>query len=341
MKKIRSAVIGCGRIGCSFDDFPNNKTIMTHAGSYHNNTDVELVALCDIDKSKLKKYGKKYSVSKLFTTPDELFQNTPIDCISICTHADSHLDIIKMAAQYGVKGIFVEKPISNSLENTSKIIEICKKNKIKLLVDHQRRFDPFFSHIKNIIKSKLGKIQTINVIYGGGIANTGTHIIDLLRYFFGDIDSVNASFSINPSSNPLDPNLDAKIIFKNKSICNLHALDMSHYGYLELQIFGTKSVLKIDLTTNDVLFQEISTKNTIAYKSLEIKNLNIKHSKKSAIFLGVENLINSISNNSKILCTGEDGFKSLEGVISLIKSAKSKRTVSIPLKITNYKINSK
>ena len=45
--------MGCGRIGCSFDDMVNMNNIMTHAGSYYYNPKTDLVALCDIDKLKL------------------------------------------------------------------------------------------------------------------------------------------------------------------------------------------------------------------------------------------------------------------------------------------------
>ena len=50
----KCAVIGCGRIGCSFDD--DSKLIRTHAGAYYNNSKTILNALCDIDKSSLLKY---------------------------------------------------------------------------------------------------------------------------------------------------------------------------------------------------------------------------------------------------------------------------------------------
>ena len=62
MKAIRCAVIGCGRIGCGFDD-DLSKIIKTHAGSYYKNSQTNLVALCDMDVNKLKKYGKKYRKS--------------------------------------------------------------------------------------------------------------------------------------------------------------------------------------------------------------------------------------------------------------------------------------
>ena len=54
MKKLNCAVIGCGRIGCGFDDNHSN-LIKTHAGSYFKNSQTNLVALCDIDKKKNRK----------------------------------------------------------------------------------------------------------------------------------------------------------------------------------------------------------------------------------------------------------------------------------------------
>ena len=156
--KFRCAVIGCGRIGCSFDD--NSSTIRTHAGSYFANPQTELVSLCDMDNSKLEKYGTKYHVSSLYTDSLEMFECEKIDCVSICTLTDTHLDLVKQASKNNVKAIFLEKPISDSLANAQKIIQICKTNGIKLAIDHQRRFNPFYQSIKEFLKQKkLGNIQ--------------------------------------------------------------------------------------------------------------------------------------------------------------------------------------
>ena len=60
----KTAIIGCGRIGCGFDD-KSTQYIKTHAGAYSKCKKTQLVALCDIDKSKQKKYGKKYKISNI------------------------------------------------------------------------------------------------------------------------------------------------------------------------------------------------------------------------------------------------------------------------------------
>ena len=213
---LRTAVVGCGRIGCGFDDDPLRKTISTHASAYNHHSKTKLDALCDIDVEKLKKYGEKYSVDNLFTNIDELLEKSKPDLISVCTQVHQHEEITIKAAKAGVKGIFCEKPIAHSIAAAKNMIDICEKNGVTLMIDHQRRFDPLFRTIKTSIENNiLGKIYHSTFYYTAGIHNTGTHAIDLMRYFFGDIESVTGRFSQAKSSNPNDPNIDGLLEFKS------------------------------------------------------------------------------------------------------------------------------
>ena len=115
----KCAIIGCGRIGCGFDD--NSKLIRTHAGAYYNNPKTVLNALCDIDKTKLSKYGKKYGVTNLYTDYKQMLRKEKPELISICTLVDTHHNIVSEAIKNSVRGIFLEKPVANSLSNAKKI----------------------------------------------------------------------------------------------------------------------------------------------------------------------------------------------------------------------------
>ena len=342
--KFRCGVIGLGRIGCGFDDNINKKSIDTHAGAYHSNNKIKFVALCDTEKDKLLKYGKKYDIQNTYTDYQKMFQELQLDIISICTLADSHLDIVNEAVKHNVKGIFLEKPISDSLKNANEIIKICKINNIKLQIDFQRRFDPIYHSIKNIINNNhFGKIQHCSVYYGAGIAKTGSHFIDLARFFFGEIDSVKGNFSQNKSNNSSDPNIDGKIIFKNNIHCSIIGLDVSenNYGIAEFDIFGSKARVRINLAKSIVEYFEISNQKGLAYNELISKPFAIPK-RKDAIVLGVKSLIDSIENNTKPLSTGQEGYFSLECIIALIESANNNgQEIKLPLKTNTYKISSK
>jgi UDP-N-acetylglucosamine 3-dehydrogenase len=340
MKKLNCAVIGCGRIGCGFDDNQSN-LIKTHAGAYFKNTQTNLVALCDIDTKKLKKYAKKYNISKTYTNTSELFKNENLDCVSICTLVSTHLKIVKEAANSGVKAIFLEKPISNSINDAKKIIEICKKNKISLQIDHQRRFHPIYSKIKKILdEKKIGEIQFINVYYGAGIANTGSHMFDLLRMLFGEIKYVKSEYTTNKSANYKDPNLDIRIKFFNSITCRINSLDYSNYAKFEIEVYGMKGVLKMDLIKNEMKLSKISNKSNV-YKMLQKEIIITEKIDETPIQRGLKDLINSMRLNKKTLSNGNEGLKSLEVIIASIKSLKDKKEIKLPLSNNHFKIDSK
>lgn len=339
MKKITCAVIGCGRIGCGFDDDNKSKKPLTHSRTYILNPKTELVSLCDEDKNKLKKYGQKFQIKNLYQSSSELLQNEKIECLSICTFANSHLELVRQAANNKVKGIFLEKPIADNLSNARKIIEICKKNNIRLLIDHQRRFHSLYQYVKKFIQhKKLGNIQLVNIYYGGGISNTGTHVFDLLRYFFGEVKSLQAHLSNNKSQNPHDLNLEIDLIFVNDIQGRMQALDTKNYGILELDIFGTKGRIRLDLINNKIEYFQISKNASYVYKMMNRSRFKTSKMKNSEIFLGIENLVTSIIKNEKLLCTGEDGYKSLELSIASMISYKSNKSIHLPLKKNSFKI---
>lgn len=340
--EFRCAIIGLGRIGCGFDDDPNKKTISTHAGAYSANKRTIIACLSDINNLKLKKYGEKYNVSSLYLDYHEMFSKEKLDCISICTLADSHLEIVREAAIHGVKGIFLEKPISDSLDSASQIIRICKEKKIRLQIDHQRRFDSFYEKIKELISNdKFGRIQHVRIYYGSGIANTGSHIFDLIRYFFGDIDWVEGTFSKNESNNPNDPNIDGKVSCKSDVICHLFGFDVKQYGILEFDILGTNARIRINLSKSTIEYFEVSSTKGLVYGELEPRSISLPE-RKDSIVLGLENLLVSIEKDTKTLSTGEDGYASLEAIIGMRVSAENNgMRINLPVKTNTYKIASK
>jgi len=339
---LRCGVIGCGRIGCGFDDKPLRNIIRTHAMSYVKNKRTKLVSLCDIDQNKLKKYGRKYSIKSLYTNSQKMIETEQLDIVSICTLASTHFEVVKSAVKNYVKGIIIEKPISDSLINAEKIIQLCESNNIILAVNHQRRFDPFYHMVSGLIKnSELGKIQHVNVVYGGGISNTGSHLFDILRLFFGEAISVFAKYSKNKSTNKFDPNVDATIEFKNKIHCSLHALDSQNYGIAEMDIFGTKKRLHIDLVTNETKFY-IKSKKTHDFNRLILSKKSIKKSRPATdIRLSIKNLAECSMKKRIPLCSGKDGYKSLELVVGSMISSNQNKKINFPIKYKNFKIKSR
>jgi predicted dehydrogenase len=343
--KYRAGIIGCGRIGSEFDDDPKRRIISSHAGAYTAVAETELVAVADLNKEKLEKCHKKWNVGSLYQDYKEMLGNENLDILSICTWNNTHHEITKRAVDKGVKAIFCEKPIADNLKNAYKMVDQCNKNNVILQIDHQRRFCKFHQAIRGYInKGKLGRIQQASFYYTGGIANTGSHVFDLLRFFFGDVSWIIAFSSENKSPNENDPNFDGVLKFKNNLCCNLQACDVEDFLIFELDIIGTEGRIRITHSGFDIEFYEIEDSHVFSgYRELYRAESPIdKDIPRGSMVNGVKHLVECLKNNKHSISSGEDGLKSLELICSFHESVKEGgKKIYLPIKETNVQIKSR
>lgn len=341
----RAAVIGCGRIGSEFDDDPKRKTISTHAGAYSAVDEIKLVAASDLNEQKLMRCGKRWRITSLYTDYREMLKKESLDIISICTWNSTHLEIVKETVKRSVKAIFCEKPIADTLKSTNEIIQLCNRENVILQINHQRRFDKFHQDIKKFIDDgNLGMIQQVSFYYTAGIANTGSHMFDLLRFFFGDVEWVQGVYSENSAPNPEDPNIDGILKFKNGIFSTIQACDVKSFLIFEMDCIGTNGRLRITSSGFDLEFYEVGESKLFSdYKEIFKTLPPIKKDiSREFMISAVKHLVECLKENKKPICNGEDGGASLELICAFHESARSDgQKVNLPLKYSNIQISSK
>lgn len=223
-KKIRVVLIGCGRISSnhikSISAFPE---------------ELELVALCDINQSRLSSACELYLTSfrennPLYTPPNEpkLFSSlssfidsfndkrVDADLAVLATPSGLHSKHAVLLASLGIH-ICTEKPMATSLQQAREMISTCDDNSVHLFVVKQNRFNSTLQLVKKQMKSgRFGKLSmvAVNVFWqrpqsyydqdkwrgtweydGGALMNQASHYIDLLDWLVGPLDSVSASIA--------------------------------------------------------------------------------------------------------------------------------------------------
>jgi predicted dehydrogenase len=341
----RAGIVGCGRIGSEFDDDPKRKMISTHAGAYSATSGVELVAVSDLDQEKLKKCGKRWGITSLYQDYRKMLREQTLDVLSICTWNSTHLDIAKEAVSSGVKAIFCEKPISDSLKNADEMIKVCDEKGVILQIDHQRRFDKFHQEVQDFLQGgNLGRIQQVTFYYTAGIANTGSHIFDLLRFFFGDVEWVQAVYSDNNSHNPNDPNIDGMVRFRNGAFCSIQACDVQEFLIFEMDCLGTKGRLNITHSGFDLEFYEVRESNLFSghkemFRSAPPIN---KDAPRGFMVSAVSHLVECLREGKKSMSSGQDGRAALELICAFHESARADgKRITLPLKDSRVEIQSR
>jgi len=165
MDKVRLGIVGLGWVSQVF-----------HIPIFSKLEDVEIVAICDRDKSRAKMIGERFGLSSVYTDFEQMLAKEDLDAIDVCTSTDAHLPVTLAALQAG-KDVFVEKPIARRYAEAVQMAEASKEHKRKLMVGMNNRFRPDTMILKNFLEQgELGKIFYIKAGWLKKLSNTNPWI---------------------------------------------------------------------------------------------------------------------------------------------------------------------
>lgn len=202
---LKYAIIGFGGLG------------KVHFGNYEKikeRKDVELVAICDVEESAFKNkaatnLGEDNSVLdftgiNLYNDAEEMLNKEKLDFIVSALPTYIHEKYAVMAMEKGIH-VFSEKPMALNYEQGKKMLEVSKKNNVKLMIGQCVRYFPHYTKLKELIDSKkYGKIIDAEFnrlslppiwgwknwfmdesLSGGAVLDLHVHDVDFINYVFG------------------------------------------------------------------------------------------------------------------------------------------------------------
>ncbi|MCR8634352.1 Gfo/Idh/MocA family protein [Paenibacillus radicis (ex Xue et al. 2023)] len=191
MNKLRIGVIGAGSISAM------------HLDAYAANKEVELVAICDMNRGRAEEKAAKYNIPNVYTDVHELLANEEVDAVSICTWNNTHAEFSIAALEAG-KHVLCEKPLCQTVEQALKVEEAVRRSGKVFQVGFVRRYGQTTQILRRFIEAgDLGEIYYAKASYlrrlgnpggwfsdkersgGGPLIDIGVHVIDLCWYLMG------------------------------------------------------------------------------------------------------------------------------------------------------------
>ena len=343
MKKFVSVChIGAGRIGFTLEFDKKRLKPASHIGMWKKNKQVKLSGICEkkkIKKTFLKKIPKETNIYKNYI---KMIKTEKPDIVSIATWKDTHFEITSKCIDLGIKVIVLEKPLANTLKQAKFLIKKIKKNKVKVIVNHRRRFDKEIIKLRKLIKSGIiGEIIQVTSYYVYGILTTGTHLVDTLRMLLndvaGEVQSVtgfkNKFGFYHPND---DENIDGVLTFKNNLKATIQSLNIKMYDNFDIYIYGTKGkILITGIGRSGLLYNIIRSPEHKGFDELDHKSKKIFGPKPRNQFGALAN--NAIDcllkKNVKPKCDDKDSYIDMMIIDSLLKSSNQKnRTIKLKIK---------
>jgi len=333
MKRIKLALVGCGRI------------VGKHLKAIEDNAhDYELVAVCDIDEEAAAFVADKYSVPYYKDMEEMLKQLPNINVVSVCTPSGLHARQAILAAEYG-KHIITEKPMACRLDDGKLMIDATKKMNVHLFVVKQNRLNPTVQAMKKAIDDgDFGKIHLvhINVFWtrpqsyydqaswrgtwemdGGAFMNQAAHYVDLLEWLVGPIDSIQAITKTLARKIEAEDTGVINVQWNSGALGSMAVTMLTYPKNLEgsITILGEKGTIRLD----GVALNEI--KHWCFSKHSEDDVLSLNYMPDSVYGNGhglyYQNVADVLLKNRESISDGQSGLRTLEILSAIYCAAKS------------------
>ncbi len=263
MDKVRVGIVG-SKFAADF-----------HCDSYNRDDRAEVVAVAAIDN--LKEISTKWGIPKTYEDYNEMFKDKSIDLISVCVPNFLHHDVTIAAAKAG-KHILCEKPLATSVADAKEIVQVCRKEGVKLFYGEDWCFAPSLMKVIEIInEGAIGEVHYVkakethngthspfakNAKYcgGGSLIHLGIHPVGWILHFLSNggknkvvevIGKVNGGSEdnyVHKDNTGEDWGLGVM-----KFASGQHAFIEGNYitvGGMDdkVEIYGTEGLIKVDLT---------------------------------------------------------------------------------------------
>lgn len=274
---IRVGIVGAGIVGWN------------HAEKISELNGMEVAAVADPQESLRARLCEQYKVSKAYASWENMVDDPSVDTVLIGTPHDLHCPIAVAAMESG-KDVICEKPLAHNVEAGRKMVDASRRTGKKLLVALNHRFiranqqmkvlldegaigHPFLAVIVHLgnefdrMSDPASWKGTMERSGGGVIIDAGAHIIDLLQWWLGPVESVTACKDriLVTTTNKEEDTAGLCLRFASNAVANVsltfsarYSAWPDNYGGISIrsEVFGSDGAIRMDLHNRDVVIAD-------------------------------------------------------------------------------------
>ena len=311
MSEIKIGIIGTGVIAG------------THVGILQQNEAVTLSSVYDVQEDRGERFAADFGMKALSSAEDVIDDS---DAVYITVPNRFHAEMTLKVLNLG-KHIFCEKPFALNLTDARKIVDAVEKEEVVYQLGFSRRFAPVYKKMKDLItsgeltpnsfniKMNRGELQvppwtSDSKITGGFLFESTLHLIDMVRYLFGEVKEITAvgSKSVYPCVD------NFSMIFEMEN--GVHGVFSSSahttwiFPFERVEIYGDHaSIVSDEMEAVSFCMDLNSPVEKITFSTLPV-NERWGFTRENEIF--VDRIIGRDSGENALVATHLDGYKNVE-----------------------------
>lgn len=313
------------------------------ARNFNSNPNMELKSICDFSTDRLELAGRLYPQVKLTKDTDDLFGDTNLDAIAVATPVSTHFDLAYKALSND-KHVWVEKPMTEKIEQAEALIDLASKKNKSLFVDHIFIYTGAVRKIKQIIQNgELGDLiyydstrvnlglfqQDVDVIW-----DLAAHDISIMDYLMPFKKLTVSATGSNYYGNGIVPKSLLTIYMENNVVGHINVSWVSPVKIRHTLIGGTSKMVLYD-DNNPSEKVKVYDKGVEFYETKEeLYRLKIQYrigdmyapklEEFEALAIGTEHFADCIINGKKLMSDGKAGLEVVKVLVASKESLKKK-----------------
>lgn len=245
--RLQTVMVGFGRIASGYArDLRMAKWFpyATHAQVLACHPRFEWTAVVDPDPT-MRNYARSgWGIKNVVSELNELRNRNQFQVAVIATPPNNRIKILEMFPN--LSAIVVEKPLANDLKTARLFLNNCAERGIIVQVNFPRRADVELRRLATSLPQHIGEVQAAFALYGNGLNNNGSHLVDMVRMFLGEITwvkSLSASPVINESPIVKDFNFPFVLGLSSGICVMVQPLKFKYFRENSLDIWGKEGRL--------------------------------------------------------------------------------------------------
>lgn len=318
MKQINLGLIGLGYQG------------KIHLRNLLRLKEAKVLGVADVSEKALN-FAKKSGVKNVFADYEDLLKSEQLDAVILSLPNFLHLEGVINAAEAG-KHILLDKPLARNVEEGEKIVSIARKNGVRLMMGYDMRFNPVLREIhEKIADGFFGEVQIVEATNisggpfasrsnkvgpvkvpswwfdkklagGGALLDLGSHMIDLLSWYFGEVDTIESylGYMFNME---LEDMAICMLKFKNGPVATVKVGWFSKDFMQSIQVCGAAKNLCVHISPLSPL--------EIVWKDVKRK-FGVNNGDSN--YLALEYFVKCLQQNEQPHPSGEEGLRCMQVV---------------------------
>ena len=248
-----------------------------YLSAFQSHPQVEITAICGRNRGSAEELATKYNIPNLFTDYREMIDQGGLEAIVIGTPDDLHYEITMQSLSAGLH-VLCDKPLAVTSQQAWEMYQAAENAKVIHMILFTYRWMPFFRYVRDLIdQGYVGRCYHAEFCFlmgyarqkeyqwrfdqrraNGALGDLGVHMIDMARWFVGDISRVSAQLGVfvdRPGADGglIDPANDSALLlaeFANGTQGTIQATVVAHLADREMQqrvkLYGEAGTLEID-----------------------------------------------------------------------------------------------